>query len=543
LCHHIFQKHTNLIPTAKITKKELIILDIIIMTTATTANFVRRAMASAKRRSSTATANATGTKPSAVLSVEKITARVFCLGGEGGNPVTIFASQYPLPGSIQRSLAKTCQWESVILTTNDDVPSNNADDTTSMASSSIASSSIASSSIASSSSKSALPSMAFFMPSGEEVSFCAHAAIGLAMGYQQIISRRKQKQTQNNDSSSSSSLTFQASMTGESFKIDVGIIDDDNDNDNETGNQTDDDVTANVTTPVTRSVSANRSGCKSTCRLYMTSQFQEQTLSLDGQKTLKEWSDKLNWSTLLSSSNDENGNDFDNCNSVMWRNASIARPKTLIQLDSIEAVHRAIPPPLPTYDTNSNATTTTTTNFADACNIMDDSTGIYVYAPRRFPQQQKQQSNTNNNSDNSNNNNNNNNISFECRQFPRSSGYQEDPATGIAAAALAASLHFGNDNDSDTTIINNNNIVYDIYQGTAMGRPSLIQVVDLRGEENDEEEKNNNNSDSSPRKNKNKNTNISKDFRISFGLQGKVEIDDHCTIEVLCNDDDDGDGQ
>ena len=29
---------------------------------------------------------------------------------------------------------------------------------------------------------------------------------------------------------------------------------------------------------------------------------------------------------------------------------------------------------------------------------------------------------------------------FQCRQFPRASGYPEDPATGIAANALAASL-------------------------------------------------------------------------------------------------------
>jgi hypothetical protein len=519
---------------------------VIIMTTVTTANFVRRTMASATR---TSTTTATVVKSTAVFSVEKITARVFCLGGDGGNPVTIFASQHTLPGSVQRSLAKTCQWESVVLTTNDDISSNNtaAPDNADTAS-------MASSSMSSSSSSPSLPSMAFFMPSGEEVSFCAHAAIGLAMGYQQIILRKKYINTNNNNNEySSSSLFFQASMTGESFKIDVEIID--YDKDNQTDNQTDDDVTATVDA-TTRSASTNRGSCTSTCRLHMTSQFQEQTLSLDGQKTLKELSDKLNWSTLLSSSSSSSSsNDKENEN-VLWRNASIARPKTLIQLDSIEAVHRAIPPPLPTYDTitspsssslsqpspspqqqqNSNVATTTT-NFAKACNIMDDSTGIYVYAPRWDPQQQKQQSNTSNNSDN-----NSDNISFECRQFPRSSGYQEDPATGIAAAALAASLHFGND-DNDTTNTNTNtntnNIVYDIYQGTAMGRPSLIQVVDLRREENEEEEKNSDGDGARKKKNKN----INKDFRISFGLQGKVEIDDHCTIEVLCNDDDDDNGQ
>ena len=54
--------------------------------------------------------------------------------------------------------------------------------------------------------------------------------------------------------------------------------------------------------------------------------------------------------------------------------------------------------------------------------------------------------------------------SYECRQFPRSSGYPEDPATGIAASALAATLRFGPDDNKKSTIVN-----YDIYQGTAMG--------------------------------------------------------------------------
>ena len=67
-----------------------------------------------------------------------------------------------------------------------------------------------------------------------------------------------------------------------------------------------------------------------------------------------------------------------------------------------------------------------------------------------------------------------------------------------------------------------------------MGRPSLIQVVDLRKNDttadNDTDGKNSNNNKSDiSTSNSNDDT---KDFRISFGLQGTVEIDDHCTIEV-----------
>jgi len=138
---------------------------------------------------------------------------------------------------------------------------------------------------------------------------------------------------------------------------------------------------------------------------------------------------------------------------------------------------------------------------------------------------------------------------------------------GIDAAALAASLYFngssgsggdcgdygndskcGNEIENDTSNSNDNNgrssnIVYDIYQGTAMGRPSLIQVIDLRREydENDDDDDDENNCDSDENNNNSNNRNVIKDFSISFGLQGKVEIDDYVTIEVECDDDNDND--
>jgi PhzF family phenazine biosynthesis protein len=53
-----------------------------------------------------------------------------------------------------------------------------------------------------------------------------------------------------------------------------------------------------------------------------------------------------------------------------------------------------------------------------------------------------------------------------ARQFPRDSGYPEDAATGLAAAALAAMLALRETGDGRYR--------YDIHQGQAMGRPSVI---------------------------------------------------------------------
>ena len=57
---------------------------------------------------------------------------------------------------------------------------------------------------------------------------------------------------------------------------------------------------------------------------------------------------------------------------------------------------------------------------------------------------------------------------FEARQFPKASGYPEDPATGVAAAALAFGLlEAGRVGGGDRIRI---------LQGRAMGRPSAIHV-------------------------------------------------------------------
>ena len=570
---------------------------------------------SSKRTMTTATAAAittTAEAATAFVSIEKIIARVFCpprdltlsmpaaadidpsskntndADGVGGNPVTVFIVVVPssprhsdntsmtmIPKSIQRRLARTCQWESVIVTITK--PNNNHDNNN-----------------ASSSSTSILPppTMNFFMPSAEEVSFCAHAAIGGAAATIGVVNdtntlRSKTITLKNNKNNST--MQFQAAMTGESFVVDIILHDDNNDNNNN----------------ATNTKKKENKNCGTTCRLSMTNvRYQEQDLSLDGKRMLQEWCTKLDWSlssSLLLSSASALKNQqkpFRSRRSCCRpRNASVARIKTLVPLRSVDAVHRAIPPPLPdivcttTIDNNSpyyslSATRTkpnntnnnnkNNNNFSDACDSMDGSSGIYVYAPIYTDDDDAPSSSaiTTCRSIKSSNNNANNVVtsSYECRQFPRSSGYQEDPATGIGAAALAASLHFENDDDTTTTTNNNNNsdashhhnlyttsftgitsstgsnnsnnnisssgsdktIVYNIHQGTTMGRPSLIQVVDLRKDDttadNDTDGKNSNNNKSDI--STSNSTDDTKDFRISFGLQGTVEIDDHCTIEV-----------
>jgi trans-2,3-dihydro-3-hydroxyanthranilate isomerase len=58
---------------------------------------------------------------------------------------------------------------------------------------------------------------------------------------------------------------------------------------------------------------------------------------------------------------------------------------------------------------------------------------------------------------------------YEARQFPRSSGYPEDPATGIAATALLYGLrYFGLAPAPGDTVR--------VRQGVAMGRPSEITI-------------------------------------------------------------------
>ncbi len=109
------------------------------------------------------------------------------------------------------------------------------------------------------------------------------------------------------------------------------------------------------------------------------------------------------------------------------RNARTSRTKTLVPVAD-PAVLDALSPAWDRVET--------------ACDAVD-STGLYPYARTGDRQ-------------------------FDARQFPRSSGYPEDPATGVAATALAGGLV------ADGTVTPDGPVV--VRQGRAMGRPSRIVV-------------------------------------------------------------------
>jgi PhzF family phenazine biosynthesis protein len=112
------------------------------------------------------------------------------------------------------------------------------------------------------------------------------------------------------------------------------------------------------------------------------------------------------------------------------QNACTSRVKTLVPLKSVEALDGLRP------------------DYARMKAICEriGSTGLYPYAWSDLPGQV-----------------------FDARQFPKSSGYPEDAATGIAAAALAFGL-------LRNGLVEPTNRKITIRQGRAMGRPSEITV-------------------------------------------------------------------
>lgn len=160
-------------------------------------------------------------------------------------------------------------------------------------------------------------------------------------------------------------------------------------------------------------------------------------------------------------------------------NATVfGRPKTLVFVNSAEKLQTVrVPPPGP--------------SLISACDAVG-STGFYLYSPSDDGQY------------------------YECRQFPRSSGYPEDPATGVAAAALACSLQSAgirscsDDYDEDSS----GGGVYRFVQGTAMQRPSLLLVEDIKVDDADA-------------------SSVSITGQpVSFRLMGSVQVDYRETITV-----------
>lgn len=108
-------------------------------------------------------------------------------------------------------------------------------------------------------------------------------------------------------------------------------------------------------------------------------------------------------------------------------NATTSRTKTLVPLRSVTTLDTL----QPRFD-----------RIADVCASIN-STGLYPYVQTGAAQ-------------------------FDARQFPRSAGYPEDPATGVAAAALAFGVRAGGVVDEDAELT--------VRQGRAMGRPARITV-------------------------------------------------------------------
>ncbi|MDA9520012.1 phenazine biosynthesis protein PhzF [Bradyrhizobium sp. CCBAU 11434] len=112
------------------------------------------------------------------------------------------------------------------------------------------------------------------------------------------------------------------------------------------------------------------------------------------------------------------------------QNAVTSRVKTLIPVKGVRELNAMVPNP----------------SAIEACCERIGSTGLYPYAIDHQGERR-----------------------FEARQFPKSSGYPEDAATGIAAAALSFGL-------LKNELIEPNSARITIMQGRAMGALSEIRV-------------------------------------------------------------------
>lgn len=312
------------------------------------------------------------------MRIHRLAARVFCQLEGGGNPVTVFSKLDggDLSESSRESLAKSCEWESVM------IGGDKSDDD---------------------SSSSISHRMFFYLPTGEEVSFCAHAALG---GIFHLATQQLEKR-----------LSFSVPAQKSTYQ---GILHE-----------------------------------ESIVSLDMEAPFEENKVELPSllHRLLRECHGVKAGSLMKRVA-------LGGVPYPSFCNSSIARPKTLVCLNSVDSVNQIIPPPL-----NND-------NYRISCDALG-STGLYLYAPREIEGE------------------------FECRQFPRASGYVEDPATGIAAGALAISLYERGSGLKS----------YKFFQGTAMGKPSLILVENVRKVSND-------------------------GSSYAFRLMGRVEVDSSDEIEL-----------
>ena len=319
------------------------------------------------------------------MRLNKVSARVFCTlngGKRSGNPVTIFASSQGIPIGTQTKLAQQCEWESVMVNTSN-------------------------------------ATLAFYMPTGEQVNFCAHAAMG---GVTQL------KHTLEKPLHFSSAMRLPTTTQQNNDA-------DDTDNPQSTATIHDNNI-----------VSLELRETWETSKIKHPPSLHRLLREACGVEA----------SSLVPPPHEE-GSFPTFCNS------STARPKTLVYVNSLQALHQARAP-------------TNATVFQRACDNLE-TTGLYLYTPQ--PDEMH---------------------AFECRQFPRAS-YPEDPATGIAASALAVALQQQAEPSTRAD-------AYKFYQGTSMGRPSLILVENLHFHSDQQ--------------------------KVSFRLLGQVQIDDQEEIEEDC---------
>ena len=318
------------------------------------------------------------------MRVLRVSSRAFVSKGKGGNPVDIFVplalsgdARTALTVEEREELSKSCDWESIVIGDH-------------------------------SSEGNIIPSFHFHMPSGEEVSFCAHAAIG---GCSLLALLRHTE-----------GLGADWPARGELLS----------------------ELIAADSRPI------GTSKCKFTAgmdpsRIYDATIRDGCDVTMDMDVTHEE--NNCNPESLMGDFLGEIGLGLEDLpsrgKSPDWPtfvNSSVARHKTLIPIKTTGRLHAATAPNDPE-------------RFREMCDFIG-STGVYLYSTENDPDKVP--------------------VRFECRQFPRASGYAEDPATGIAAGCLAATLDArgiarGDNKPSRTSR-------WKISQGVAMGMPSTIGV-------------------------------------------------------------------
>ena len=327
----------------------------------------------------------------AARTITRVSARAFVhpkVAG-GGNPVDLFLARpssspsdsVTLPPDVRSRLAQSCEWESVIA----HLPSASAGE------------------------EGQRPVLSFHMPSGEEVSFCAHAALGAASVLGQEAS--------DDEGSNNTARVVEFTTTTDDSVQSVSISTDTGEAELKmSAKLTESDIPDFITLGHVRDALGLRM----------------EDVSLGGLPS--------------------------------YINSSIARNKTLFPM--LDEKRLQVGPQNPKDPDE----------WKRLCDKID-STGVYLYSPVDDDSMEDAKTEGNNAETKEEKQDGSEEavLRFECRQFPRASGYPEDPATGIAAAALAASLRkrgFGAPVDDKDT----RQYRYEFYQGTSMGHRSKIGV-------------------------------------------------------------------